>query len=81
MKIKLTQEEKKKVIPLIQRYYEEEKGEKIGNLAAEFLLDFFVKEIGPIIYNHAISDARKNLTEKMSDIEYWFHELEKPVSW
>ena len=81
MKIKLTQEEKKKVIPLIQRYYEEEKGEKIGNLAAEFLLDFFVKEIGPIIYNHAISDARKYLTEKMSDIEYWFYELEKPVSW
>ena len=77
MTIKFSKDEKKILIPLIQQYFEEERGEDIGNLAAEFFLDFVAAEIGPFIYNHAISDARKSLNEYMSELEYRLYELEK----
>lgn len=80
MVIKFPKEQKARIIPLIQNYFEDERGEKIGNLAAEFLLDFFVKEIGPFIYNQAISDAQAYLRLRMADIEDGLYELGKPIS-
>ena len=79
MTIKFSVDEKKRIIPLIQRYFEEERGEKPGNLAAEFLLDFFVAEIGPFIYNRAIRDALNALKDNAAELEYRFYELEKPI--
>ncbi len=76
MNIKLSAAEKQKTISLIQDYFAKERDEEIGNLAAEFLLDFFIEEIGAIIYNHAIDDARKYLKLRMEDIEYGLYELE-----
>ncbi len=80
MIIKFSTEEKRSIIPLIQQYFEKERGEEIGNLAAEFLLDFFVSKIGPVIYNHAINDARNYLKERMDELEYGLYELEKPLA-
>ncbi|WP_051534356.1 DUF2164 domain-containing protein [Deefgea rivuli] len=40
----------------IQRYCSEELDTDIGELQASFLLDFILREIGPHIYNQAISD-------------------------
>lgn len=80
MKIKLSTVEKQKAILLIQDYFAKERDEEIGNLAAEFLLDFFIEDIGAIIYNHAIDDARKYLKMRMEDLEYGLYELEKPIS-
>ena len=79
MTIKFSRDEKKILLLLIQRYFAEERGEEIGDLAAEFFLDFVTAEIGPFIYNQAINDARKSLNETMSDLEYRLYELEKPT--
>lgn len=80
MTIKLSAAEKQKIIPLVQDYFAKERDGEIGNLAAEFLLDFFIEEIGAIIYNHAIDDVRKYLKLRMEDLEYGLYELEKPIS-
>jgi uncharacterized protein (DUF2164 family) len=49
--MKLEKEQVKEIIPSIERYVEEEFGEEIGNLKAELLLDYFMKEIAPYSYN------------------------------
>ena len=79
MTITFSVDEKKRLIPLIQRYFEEERDEEIGNLAAEFLLDFFVAEVGPFIYNRAIHDALNALKDNAAELEYRFYELEKAI--
>ena len=48
----------------IQRYCSEELDLEIGELQASFLLDFIVREIGPHIYNQAISDAQSHIIQQ-----------------
>ena len=42
--------------------------EPIGELAAGLLLNFFVEEVGPVIYNHAISEAQTRMQQRVSDL-------------
>ena len=77
--IKLAKEEKTELIKRVQSYYEEERSESIGDLGAEQLIDFFIKEVGPNIYNKAIGDARFMLNEKLTQLEDELYALEKPT--
>ena len=49
--MKLEKEQVMEIISSIKRYVEEEFGEEIGNLKAELLLDYFMKEIAPYAYS------------------------------
>ena len=49
--MKLEKEQVNEIIPSIKRYVEEEFGEEIGNLKAELLLDYFMREIAPYAYH------------------------------
>ena len=44
---------------------------------AEFLLDFFSKEIGPYHYNHALHDARAMIEEQTQNMIQTFYKMEK----
>jgi uncharacterized protein (DUF2164 family) len=55
-------------IASIQRYFEESMPEPIGDLPASLLLNFFLEEIGPVIYNQAISDAQTRLQQRVADL-------------
>ncbi|MDP5275779.1 DUF2164 domain-containing protein [Chengkuizengella axinellae] len=76
---KLPREQKDQMISMIQHYFEIERSEEIGNLAAENFLDFILKEIGPYLYNQGISDARTLINEKMIHIEDDLYALEKQL--
>jgi uncharacterized protein (DUF2164 family) len=52
----------------IRKYFEENMPEPLGDLAAGLLLDFFVEEIGPVIYNRAITDAQERLQMRLADL-------------
>ncbi len=56
--IKLSREQRRGAIAAIQRYFEEERGESVGELAAMLFLDFLVEEIGEIFYNKGVDDAQ-----------------------
>ena len=43
--------------------------EPIGNLAAEALLEFFVNEIGPVLYNQALEATKDRLMARVADVE------------
>ncbi len=78
--IKLPKEEKKQLIQNVQAYFEEERSETIGDLAAEQYIDFMMQELGPYIYNNAITDARSLVNEKYNQLEDELYTLEKPIS-
>lgn len=66
------------VVHKIQRYFEDELDQDIGQFEAEFLLDFFAKEIGPQFYNQGLQDAQAVLSSRIDDIQDAIAEIEKP---
>ena len=69
MSIKLLDEKEKKIIESIKLYLEENMDLKIGDLKAGLLLDYILKEIGPIVYNQALEDAQKYMMEKLNELD------------
>jgi uncharacterized protein (DUF2164 family) len=77
MKIEIPQQARNEAIASIQRYFEENLPEAIGDLPAGLLFDFFVEEVGPLIYNRAVADAQARLSVRVSDLsgELWADEF------
>ena len=61
----------------MQRYVEEELDLEIGQFDAEFLLDFFAKEIGGYFYNRGLYDAQAVLEKNIEEIGESILQLEK----
>ena len=58
----------KQLIDSIKRFFAEEMDDDIGDLKALLVLDFFLREIGPSVYNQAIADAQSFFQEKSLDL-------------
>jgi uncharacterized protein (DUF2164 family) len=76
MAIELSKEARKEAIASIERYFQENMEEKIGNIAAAGLLSFFLEEIGPTVYNRAVADAQERLQARVQDLDFEVHEDE-----
>ncbi|MBM7554360.1 DUF2164 domain-containing protein [Thalassobacillus pellis] len=76
---KMSKEERDRMVDSIQAYFELERGEDLGTLAAEQLLDFFMSELGPYPYNQGLKDAKGLVEEKMMNLEEDILALERPV--
>ncbi|WP_339160239.1 DUF2164 domain-containing protein [Paenibacillus sp. FSL W8-0186] len=74
--LKLPREQREQMISLIQEYFDVERGEQIGDLGADGMLDFFLKQIGPYVYNQALSDSRQLVNERMASLEEDIYALE-----
>jgi uncharacterized protein (DUF2164 family) len=68
MNIELSQQTRADAIASLQRYFEENMPEPLGELPAGLLLDFILEEIGPAIYNRAIADAQSRMTLRVADM-------------
>jgi uncharacterized protein (DUF2164 family) len=77
--IKLPKEDKSEIIKQVQIYFTKERDDTIGELAAEQLTDFMIRELGPYIYNKAVADTRALLQEKLNQLEDELYALEKPL--
>jgi uncharacterized protein (DUF2164 family) len=76
MAIKLSKDTEERLLDSLQRYCANNFDEEIGNLKAQLLLDFCVREIGPSIYNQAVQDAQKVMQEKVTELETNCYETE-----
>ena len=76
MPIELTKEARKQAIASIERYFAESMDERIGNVAASGLLGFFLQEVGPSIYNQAVSDVQERLQARVAELDFEVHEDE-----
>jgi uncharacterized protein (DUF2164 family) len=66
--IELSKQQRADAIASIQRYFEENLSEPIGDLPAGLFLSFLLEEIGPAIYNQAVADAQSHLQLQLSDL-------------
>ena len=69
MTIEIPKDARKEAIASIERYFEENMEEKIGNIAAGALLSFFIEEIGPVINNAAVAEVQERLQVRVMEID------------
>ena len=60
----------------MKRSFAEEFDEPLSVFRAEALLDFFVAELGPPVYNQGVRDAAWYVADKLADIEGDVFEVE-----
>ncbi len=77
--IKFSKDETDRIVAKVKEYFNNELDQDIGGFEAEFLIDFFAKEIGPYFYNRGLTDAHTLYTEKSEELGYQIEELEKPT--
>ena len=68
MTIKLNPKTEGHLLGSIKQFFLEELDDDIGDLKARLVLDFFLREMGPSIYNQAIADAQRTLETAVSDL-------------
>ena len=73
MTIELNKESRATAVASIERYYKENFDEKIGNIQAAALLNFFLEEIGPSIYNKAIADVQDRMQMRVGELDIECH--------
>ena len=67
--LELSREKKNRLINEIQGFFYNEREEELGIIAAERVLDFFLEELGTLVYNKALDDSRLWFVEKLENIE------------
>ncbi|WP_339063480.1 DUF2164 domain-containing protein [Tepidibacillus marianensis] len=67
-KIELRNEKKQDMIIAIKTYFQTERNEELGDLAATLILDFFTEKLANEFYNQGVYDSYRLMTEKIEDI-------------
>lgn len=75
--VEFSAEEKAAITQKLQRYLANELQIEIGGFDAEFLLDFFSKEVGCFFYNRGLYDAQTVLNARFEEITDAVVALEK----
>ena len=76
MTIELNKDSRNAAVLSIERYFKDTLDQKIGNIQAAALLHFFLEEIGPSIYNHAVAEVQERLMVRVSELDIEHHEDE-----
>lgn len=69
MNISLSDDATKQSVASIRRYFKDELDQDIGDLKAGLVLEFFIREIAPSVYNGAIADAQTYLRDRVADLD------------
>ena len=76
MTITLNKDARATAVTSIERYFKDEFDEKIGNIRAAALLNFFLEEIGPSVYNQAVAAVQERLIGRVTEVDIECHEDE-----
>ena len=69
MAIALTSEARTQALSSLPRFCDRELEVELSEIQIASLLEYFLKEIAPSVYNGAIADARAFLTDRLADME------------
>ena len=78
--IEFTNKEKEVMVEKLQSYFERELAQDLGQFDAEFLLDFFSKELGAYYYNRGLYDARAVFEARVQSIDDEIYAIEKETN-
>lgn len=76
---KLSEDEKKRLCEEIAAFYLDERDEEIGILGQQQILDFFMSNLAPAIYNKALDDAKDWHRQQLDNMETDYYMLYKEV--
>lgn len=76
MRITLSDDRRARLLRSVRQHFLDEFDEPISDFRAEALIDFFVRELGPPVYNQGVRDAARFVQEKLGDIEGDVYERE-----
>ena len=76
MSIELSREARAQALTSIERYFNENMEQRIGNIAAGALLTFFLEEIGPTVYNKAVAEVQERMQARVLELDIEVHEEE-----
>jgi len=79
IEIEFSLQEKESMVKKLQQYFSANLEQELNRFDAEFLLDFFAREIGVFYYNRGLFDARAILQKRLDDLAEAIYELEKPT--
>jgi len=65
----LDREQRAEAVRRIRAYFERERDEELGELAAGFILDFIVEELAPLFYNAGLADAQALLARHIDSLD------------
>jgi uncharacterized protein (DUF2164 family) len=76
MRIRLSPDRRAALLQSVKEYFSSAFDEPLSDFRAEGLLDFFVRELGPPVYNQGVRDASSFIQKKLTDIEGEVYERE-----
>lgn len=65
----ISKEKRKKLIDDTIYFFENERDEEIGMIAAEAVLDFFLQNVGMELYNKGVDDSIRYFHERFQEVE------------
>jgi uncharacterized protein (DUF2164 family) len=74
--IELSREARAQALTSIERYFNENMEQRIGNIAAGALLAFFLEEIGATVYNKAVAEVQERMQARVLELDIEVHEEE-----
>lgn len=72
---KLTDEEKRLAKEELILFFENERDEKIGVIAAEKIINFFLQSVGGKLYNKGVNDAKKAMENRIEELKFDLDDL------
>lgn len=78
--IELAEHTKQEVTQRLQDYMMKEHDLELGKFEAEFLMDFFVRELGGYFYNQALADVHSLMQQQFENLADQIYQLAKPVA-
>ncbi|QLG87688.1 DUF2164 domain-containing protein [Chitinibacter bivalviorum] len=77
MTIKLDKDLELRLISSLQRYLDEEMDHQASQLQTQLLLGFIQQEIGPHIYNQAVTDVQQHLHQQTEELNLHCYAIAK----
>lgn len=78
MAITLSDERREILVQEVQQLFSEEFERDLSPFQADRLIDFFLAQVGPPVYNQAVQDARGFVLSKLEDLDGEVYEPETP---
>ena len=75
--INFSKEETNTLTEKLQRYFNDELDQELGQFQAQFLLEFISEELGAYFYNRGLLDAQAILELRMDSLRETIDELQK----
>jgi uncharacterized protein (DUF2164 family) len=73
--LKLPDDERRQCLARIQRYFRDERGEDLGDLAQLLIYEFFAEELAPLFYNRGLDEAARRVEQLLAgigeDLDAW----------